>query len=96
MTTPQDSGIVKGYIDQFMQLGMKANSGDDVDAEVRELVTKVLGHMDVWIYGDKLENKRTLIGQLKFRAELIASSHPAQAKILMDAHNLAASLIAPA
>lgn len=93
MATQQDGGIVNGYLTEFMQLGMKAHAGADVGADVHELVTKALGHMDVWIYGDKLENKRALIGQLKFRAELIASSNPAQAKVLMDAHRLAASLI---
>jgi BMFP domain-containing protein YqiC len=94
MTARQDGGIVNGYADQFMQLGMKASSGENVEANLRELVNKALAHLDIWVDEDKFENKRMLVAQLKRRAGLIGSSNPIQAKVLMDAHDLAASLIA--
>ncbi|MFM0240280.1 hypothetical protein [Paraburkholderia phytofirmans] len=93
MTTQQDGGIVNGYLTEFMQLGMKAYAGADVEEENRALVEKAMGQLDVWADGDKLQNKRRLIAGLRSRAEIAAPTNAAQAKVLMDAHNMAAALL---
>ncbi|MFM0736557.1 hypothetical protein PQQ51_04810 [Paraburkholderia xenovorans] len=94
MTTQQDGGIVNGYLTEFMQLGMKAYAGADVAKENRALVEKAMKHLDVWVDGDKLQNKRNLIAGLRSRAEIAAATNPAQAEVLMDAHDLAAARLA--
>lgn len=94
MTTQQDGGIVNGYLTEFMQLGMKASAGADVAKENRALVEKAMAHLDVWIDGDKSENKRNLVAGLRLRAEMAGPTNHAQAKVLMAAHSLAAKLLA--
>lgn len=93
MANQYDGGIVNGYLTEFMQLGMKAYAGANVEDENRELVKKAMGHLDIWVDGDKLQNKRRLIAELKLRAETAAPTNPAQAKVLKDAHDMAAALL---
>ncbi|MDR6419877.1 hypothetical protein J2801_002128 [Paraburkholderia phenoliruptrix] len=96
MNQQYDGGIVKHYVEQFLQLGLKSHYGEDISECLHTLVDDAFKHLDIWVDGTPAENKARLTAQLKINADLIAASTPAQAKVLMDAHRLAVSKLADA
>jgi hypothetical protein len=88
MADSNEGGIVKHYVDQFLALGVKNHSGENVADQVAALASDSLEHLDVWKCGTPAENKIKLLAQLQLQAGLAAAATPGQAKVLMDVHHL--------
>ena len=94
MDVQYDDGIVRHYTEEFLALGRKGYLGEDISLEIREKLKVAFEHLDIWVDGIPKDNKNQLLSQLRMYAGLVARSNPAQAKILMDAHQLGLSQLA--
>ncbi len=90
MSGQYDGGIVEGYVTRFMQIGVKAQAGQQVDTLMDEAVSEARQRIQLWKTGEPETNIAKLIGRLRLSADLMAHTSPLQAKALMDAAALLA------
>ncbi|WP_109484028.1 hypothetical protein [Paraburkholderia sp. C35] len=84
-----DEGIVTHYLDKVVALGEQSMRGDAVAGKIQRVVDTAFTDFDIRYYGTPEANKLRFLGHLKLRAGVLAHSSPAQASVLMKAHDIA-------
>ena len=83
-----EEGLIRQYVDAIKALGVRAESGEDVNAAITSKVNEAVDHFRIIKSSDPLANLLAFKGRLKLTAEATHPSQPAFKQTLRHAADI--------